>query len=278
MKKINSLIIPVAGIGSRLQPLTHITTKELVRLVDKPIFYYLVQEAHLAGLAHIIFIIHKDKTGLKDFIESKEGRVLLQDFPGMKFSFVLTSERWGDGHAIIQAKKFLKNDEVFAVTMGDLISLPGTSILNELKTIYEKHAVPVISVENIPRIDCELYGVISPKKSKGRIHEIASIVEKPKAKDAPSTLAMKGKYILTPDIFPYLDRLMNERTTNEVRLSNALSAYAAEYPLYAYESKGEHYDTGTKYELVKTEAQFVAAHPEYGPSLRKHLKQNKAKK
>ena len=277
MVKINSLVIPAAGIGSRLYPLTHIVPKEMLRLVDKPIFYYLIQEAYQADIKRIIFIIHAQKKALKDFLSSREAETVYNDFPGVTFSFVETSKRLGDGQAILQTKKLFKKGEVFAVTMGDLLPLPGKSLIKELKTVYEKYFVPVISVESIERSKTGQYGIINTKTSKGRLHLVSSIIEKPKPENAPSTLAMTGKYILTYEIFPYLEKLMKEGDKNEIKLANALSEYAQDYPLNAYECKNKHYDTGTKIDLLKTELVFSLTHPEFGVHLRRFLKQRENK-
>ncbi len=273
MKKIQSLIIPAAGIGSRLQPLTHITTKEMLRLVDRPIYYYLLKEAHLAGISHVIFIIHKDVTMLKKFILSKEGMNLHSDFPKMKFTFIETTNRFGDGHAILQARKLIKKGEVFAVSMGDMIPIPGTSLLAELKTIYQETQTPVIGVERIDIRKADQYGIIAPKSKKGRLYHIKAIVEKPKPKDAPSSLSMSGKYILDSKIFDYIENLMKERSHNEVRLAYALDAYAQDHTLNAYECKTRYYDTGTKLDLLKTEIAFAAAHFDYGGVIKRYIKQ-----
>jgi len=123
----------------------------------------------------------------------------------MRISFIETHERRGDGQAILLAKDILKDGEPFAITMGDLIALPGTSLLNELIEQF-KSVGPVFSVMEVPRERTAHYGVIESFESKGNLHTVRSIVEKPEPKNAPSTLAMSGKYILTPDIFPYLEK------------------------------------------------------------------------
>ena len=275
MPKINSLVIPAAGIGNRLYPLTNIIPKEMLRLVDKPIFYYLLQEAYLANIKNIIFIIHREKKALEDFLLGSGSQTIYENFPGIKFSFIETNERWGDGHAILQAKSLIKKNEVFAVTMGDFVQLPGKSQIKELKTIYEKHSTPVLSVENIERSKTGQYGIINPKTSNGKLHHIGSIIEKPKPEEAPSTLAMTGKYILTYEIFSYLEKLMKWRNNNEVKLAHALTEYAQDYNLYAYECRNKHHDTGTKIDLLKTELLFALAHPEFGTQMRYYLKELK---
>ncbi len=270
---ITTLIIPAAGIGSRLQPLTPFLPKEMLRLVDKPIFYYLLQEAYLARITRVIFIIHQKNQALKKYLSAPSTRSLLADFPGLTVSFIETPDRFGDGHALLQAKDLVANDKAFAVTMGDLLSLPGKSIIGELIKVYEQNPIPLLSVEKIERSKTERYGIIDPKTSDGRLYRINSIVEKPKPNQAPSLIAMTGKYILTPKIFSYLEKLMRQRTVDEIKLSYALRDYSHDYPLNAYRCQSRHYDTGVKSGLLKTELAFALAHPDFGPDLRRYLNQ-----
>lgn len=266
---VNIIVIPVAGAGTGLLPITNFTPKEILRLVDKPIFYYLLKEAYIAGIRRAIFIIHTDKKNIKNFLKGKESRSILKEFPKLRLEFIETKHRQGDGQALYEARNILKRKKAFAVTMGDLISFPGESIINELKKVYSQKRSPIISIERIERSKSKQYGMIDPKKSNGRIHQVGSIVEKPEPKEAPSEYAMTGKYILTPKIFNYLGRLLKERKPNEeVKLASALHDYAREHKLYAYVCKNKHFDTGNKADLVKTELIFALHHPELGHQIR----------
>ncbi|OHB19518.1 MAG: hypothetical protein A3F96_00875 [Parcubacteria group bacterium RIFCSPLOWO2_12_FULL_40_10] len=265
---VNTIVIPVAGAGTRLRPITYVTPKELLRLVDKPIVYYLLKEAYVAGIRHAIFITHFDRKDLKTFLKSEKSQEVLKEFPNLRFTFIETHHRLGDGQCLYEARGILKKEKAFAVTMGDLISFPGTSLIGELKEIYLKNRTPVISVEKIDRKKSKQYGIIDPKKSNGRIHEIRSIIEKPDPKEAPSDYAMTGKYILTPKIFSYLEKLLKERKPNEeIKLANALRDYAQDYELHAYTCKNRHFDTGNKADLIKTEIIFALHHQE----LKQHI-------
>jgi len=271
--------IPVAGAGTRLRPITYVTPKELLRLVDKPIVYYLIKEAYQAGIRHAIFIIHKERKDLKKFLESKEAKELLKEFPGLHLTFLETSQRLGDGQCLYEARGVLRREKAFAVTMGDLISLPGNSLIGELKDLYLKTKIPVISVEKIDREKSKQYGIIDSKKSKGRVHFVRSIVEKPDPAAAPSNYGMTGKYILTPLILGYLSKLLAERKNGEeVRLADALRDFAKDHELNAYVCRNRHFDTGNKIDLVKTEVFFALNHPEIGnkvrPALEEILKEN----
>lgn len=274
MKTINTVVIPVAGAGTRLRPITYATTKEMLRLVDRPIFYYLLKEAYEAGIYRAIFITHTDRKDLKNFINSKNVHDgVLKEFPGMRLESVETRRRWGDGQCLYDARNILKKEKAFAVTMGDLISYPGNSLIKELKEVYLKNKIPVISVEKIDKQKSKQYGIIEPKKSKGRLHTIKSIIEKPEPKDAPSEYAMTGKYILTPKIFDYLAELFKQRKNDEeIKLANALRDYAKDNDLQAYACKNRHFDTGNKLDLFKTEVIFTLKHPELRPYVKSALK------
>lgn len=272
---VNTLIIPAAGAGTRLRPITYATSKEMIRLVDKPIVYYILLEAKLAGITNIVFIIHTDNKATKEFFESERAKPLLVEFSNMCISFIETDERRGDGQALLLAKNLIQDGESFAVSMGDLITMPGTSLLKELIEQFNTIG-PVISVMDVPRARTAHYGVIEPKESNGRLHLVNSFVEKPKPEDAPSTLASCGKYILTPEIFKYLKVEMQQNTDGEIKLAHALASFAKKSPLYAYHSETMCYDTGLKTELLKTEIAFSLEHPELKSTAREILKDFKS--
>lgn len=255
---IKTLVVPIAGAGTRLRPITYVTPKELLRLVDKPIIYYILAEAYQAGITNVVCITHVDNTQTKDFFEGPHANAFLDDFPGLTIRFIETSVRKGDGQAILLAKDALPVEESFAVTMGDLIPILGSSLIDELVQVYTKTGVPVISVEEIAREKTGQYGVIDPLTSENGLHRIRSIVEKPAPEVAPSNLAMTGKYILTPEIFTALESVQEKNGDEELKLAHALNLFAKENPLDAYECKQPHYDTGTKEDLFKTEALFTA--------------------
>lgn len=264
MSTIDTLIIPAAGAGTRLRPATYATPKEMLRLVDKPIIYYLLAEAYQAGIRKVICITHVDNPLTKQFFEGPNAAALLADFPRLTVSFLETDKRGGDGQCLLVAEQAVHGP--FAVTMGDLLTLPGTSILAELVDSYQKNGEAVISVEEIPREKTGQYGVIDPLSQNGNIYHVRGIVEKPKPEVAPSTLAMTGKYILDPDIFGYLHQLENGE--GELKLAHALNAYAKEHPLNACAAKTKHYDTGTKADLLRAEVVFSLAHPDLKDSAR----------
>ena len=259
VRQPNILVIPAAGMGTRLRPATYATPKEMLRLVDKPIAYYLLAEAYQAGIRRVLFITHEDNRQTRQFFEGPSAAPLLNDFPGLTVKFIETTTRGGDGQAILLSEQAVGN-EPFAVTMGDLITLPGESILAELGEVFAKNGESVISVEEIPLEKTGQYGVIDPASQDGSLYRVRGIVEKPKPAEAPSTTAMTGKYILYPAIFAYLRQL--DGGEGELKLAHALDAYAKDKALNACATRTRHYDTGTKIDLLKAEVAFSLAHPE----------------
>lgn len=146
---VNTIVIPVAGAGTRLWPITYVTPKEMLRLVDKPIFYYLFKEAYEASIRKAIFIIHSDRKDLKYFLKSGEAKEILREFPRLHLKFMETRHRFGDGQCLYEARNILKRESAFAVTLGDLISFPGRSLIGELKKVYLKNKVDLIKTEII---------------------------------------------------------------------------------------------------------------------------------
>ena len=258
---VSTLIIPAAGLGTRLRPITYVYPKELVRLVDKPVCFYLLAEAYLAGIRQVIFVIHEDNLMTSEFFNSPDAENLLAEFPGLEVSFVETDERNGDGQAVLEAERFLSGQNAFAVSMGDLVTLPGTSILKELVDAYAVNSTPIISVEEVAREKTNQYGIICGTKLDAMRYQVDSIVEKPKPEEAPSTLAMTGKYILTPDIFEDLKEF-EELNEGELKLAHALNRFAKRSKLEALKCKTPHFDTGTKHSLLETELRFSLEHPE----------------
>lgn len=257
MNKISTLVIPAAGLGTRLRPITHITPKEMIRIVDKPVFYYLLKEAYEASINKVVFIIHKDNRKLESFFKTNEAKEILKEFGDMKIIFVKTDKRNGDGQAILQTKKLFKKDEFFAVSMGDFLSLPNKSVINELVNEYNKNYSSIISIAKVPKNQVYLYGVISGKKTKKNIYKVNSIVEKPKPEESPSNFAMTAKYIISSNIFPILEKISYEvKTGEEIKLANALNIFAKDNTLCACETMNTSYDMGTKHMLAQTELIF----------------------
>lgn len=288
-KKVTKLVIPLAGFGTRFLPISKNYPKEMVGLVDRPVIQYLIEEAVAAGIREVIFVLNYSKQVIPDYFSKKqhphqarvyrnssaakdnlqELQVLLSQ---IKFYHIKKSVTLGDGHSILFAKSRIEENESFAVSMGDLLSPPGKNFLKELIAVYKKTGRSVVSVESVSPEMVSKYGVVAPKDSVGRRHTVSHIIEKPDQKNAPSTLILTGKYILDSRIFSYLQKLVHNHGKGEVRLADALNAYAKDMPLDAYACDGKIQDTGNKLDFLKATVTFGLAHSEYGKPLRSFLK------
>lgn len=288
--KIKKLIVPMAGLGTRFLPTSATHPKEMAYLVDRPVLQYLLEEAYESGIEEIIFIINSQKEAIPKYLSKKhhdvyskkafnkkedipleyrEFRELLQK---MKFRFIKREKTLGDGHSILLAKKYIKPREVFAVSMGDLLGFSGKPFIQQLIEVFEDKKRPVVSVEEVPLEATSRFGVIDISKSNKRLHEVKSIVEKPGPKLAPSRLILTGKYILTPEIFIHLEKLVENHTSGEVKLADALKIYAESNILLAYQCKGLIKDTGNKIDFIKTMIDLSLKSKTLGSEIRKYLK------
>ncbi|MFC1615873.1 UTP--glucose-1-phosphate uridylyltransferase GalU [Patescibacteria group bacterium] len=267
--KIKRAVIPVAGLGTRFLPATKVIPKEMLPIVDKPCIQYIVEEAVNSGIEEIIIINKKGKQSIEDHFDLayeleaklKERRQIkvaeeLKRIEKMaKFIYVRQDRPLGDGHAILCAYELLRK-EPFAVLFGDDIYDSKIPALKQLINVYEKYNSPTIALEKIPKKDSDKYGIIKPKFSTGKIHEIQNLVEKPKPKSAPSNLAITGKYIVTPDLLETLHK--TPKTKNkELRLIDGMQNYVKKHAIYGVEIQGQRFDTGNKLGFLKATAHFA---------------------
>ncbi len=238
MNKIKKAIIPVAGLGTRFLPLSKILPKELLPLVDKPVLQYIIEEAAASGIEEIIFVTRPEKKEILNYFERyfKESPELTEILKKrqkdeilkelnqtekisekISLSQVFQDHPLGDGHALLQAKKET-NGEVIAALWGDDVVESKTPCLLQLMRVFEKYQKPVVALCRIPKERLPYYGVVKVEKIKDRTYKIKQIVEKPLIEQAPSDLAIVGKYILTPEVFEYLSKWKTEKG-KEIRLS-----------------------------------------------------------
>ena len=216
---ITKAILPAAGLGTRFLPATKASPKEMLPIVDKPMIQYSVEEAANCGIKEFIIITGKGKRTIEDhfdsakelesFLEEKGKNNLLNEINKLKnlsFAFIRQGEPLGLGHAILCAKPFIK-DESFAVLLSDDIIDPDDSLLEDMIKVHQYYKAPIIALQEVPREEVSKYGIIKGVKEKNGIFKIENLVEKPEVKKAPSTLAVIGRYILTPEIFNVLDNL-----------------------------------------------------------------------
>ncbi len=288
--KVKKLIVPMAGLGTRFLPTSTTHPKEMAYLVDRPVLQYLLEEAYESGIEEIIFIINSQKEAIPKYLSKKHHDVYSkkafnkkEDIPleyrefreliqKMKFRFIKREKTLGDGHSILLAKKYIKPREVFAVSMGDLLGFGEKPFIQQLIEVFEDKKRPVVSVEEVPLEATSRFGVVDIKKSYKRLHEVRSIIEKPGPKLAPSRLALTGKYILTPDIFVYLENLVKNHILGEVKLADALKVYAEKKGILAYQCIGSIKDTGNKLDFLKAMIDLSLESKTFGSEVRKYLK------
>lgn len=287
-QKITKAVFPAAGFGTRFLPATKSQPKEMLPIVDKPVIQYLVEEAVDSGITEIIIVTGRGKRAIEDHFDSswelehnlveKGKHNLLKDIRKIsrlaKFIYVRQAEPKGDGDAILCAKEVIGNDP-FVVLFGDDIINHKTPATKQLLDIFYEKKSCVIALEQIEKEKTHLYGVIGTKEdpaiTNARLHLINTLVEKPQPAQAPSNLAIIGKYVLTPEIIPALLRARPSHDS-ELRLIDGLLELGKTQSLYGYEVEGRHYDTGDKLGLIKATIDFALARPELAPELEKYLK------
>ena len=267
--KIKKAIIPAVGLGTRFLPATKAMPKEMLPILDKPTIQYIVEEASRAGIEDIIIVTGKHKRAIEDhFDNQKELEMVLQEkgkndlLEKVQYStdlanifYVRQKEQKGLGHAIHTARQFIGN-EPFAVLLGDDIVESETPAIKQLMDVYDETGKSVIGVQEVAEEDTHRYGIIDPLEKSGLRYEVKKFVEKPKQGTAPSNLAIMGRYVLTPEIFDYLET-QEEGAGNEIQLTDAIERMNAESQVYAYDFEGNRYDVGEKLGFVKTTIQFA---------------------
>lgn len=269
---IKKAVLPVAGLGTRFLPATKASPKEMLPILDKPLIQYAVEEAVKVGIQEFLFITGKHKRAIEDHFDKAyelEERLksagkydLLEKincFENLNIAYIRQKEPKGLGDAILCAKPFVK-DEAFVVILSDDLIDPDHSVLHEMIKIYEEKKAPVIALEAVPLEEVSRYGIVSGKKING-YYIVDNLIEKPQPAHAPSNLAIIGRYILTPQIFKYLDSLQPGRG-GEIQLTDALKVLLDETVIYGYIIEGKRYDAGEKLGYLKTIVEFALKDPE----------------
>ena len=285
MKKIKKAIIPAAGLGTRFLQATKALPKEMLPILDKPTIQYIVEEASKAGIEDIIIVTGKHKRAIEDHFDNQRELEMVLENKGkadllekVQYStdlanifYVRQKEQKGLGHAIHTAKQFIGN-EPFAVLLGDDIVESDTPAIKQLMDVYEETGHSVIGVQEVPESDTHRYGVIDPSAKEGSRYEVRQFVEKPKQGTAPSNLAIMGRYVLTPEIFDYLET-QQEGAGNEIQLTDAIERMNSKQQVYAYDFEGNRYDVGEKLGFVKTTIEYALKDPEMSQDLKAFIKQ-----
>jgi UTP--glucose-1-phosphate uridylyltransferase len=283
--KVRKGVFPAAGLGTRFLPATKAQPKEMLPLVDKPMIQYVVEEAVASGLSEIIVVTGRGKRAIEDHFDAAfeleyylNDRGKVEELAQIKtiselasVSYVRQKEPLGLGHAILCARS-LVGDEPFAVFLGDdIIGAAPSPCMRQLLDVCERHQGPAIAVQRVPRENIHQYGVVAARPLEARVHEILDLVEKPKAQDAPSDLAIIGRYVLPPEIFAILAETRAD-SRGEIQLTDALRELRRRRPMYAVEFEGRRYDTGDKLGFLKATVEFALARPDLAGDFRAYLK------
>lgn len=272
MKRVRKAIIPAAGLGTRFLPATKAMPKEMLPIVDKPTIQYIIEEAVASGIEDIIIVTGKGKRAIEDHFDFapeleqnllEKGKFDLLDKVHYATNladihYIRQKEPKGLGHAVWCARNFIGN-EPFAVLLGDDIVQSDTPCLRQLINQYEETYSSVIGVQTVPETETHRYGIIDPAAQNGRLYQVSDFVEKPKPGTAPSNLAIMGRYILTPDIFLFLDK-QETGAGGEIQLTDAIQQLNEIQRVFAYDFEGKRYDVGEKFGFVKTTIEFALQH------------------
>lgn len=289
LAKVRKAVFPAAGLGTRFLPATKAMPKEMLPLVDKPLIQYGVEEAIHSGIANMIIVTGRGKTAIEDhfdvsfeleqLLESRGKKDLLSVVREVSdmidVSYIRQKEALGLGHAVLRARE-LVGSEPFAVVLSDDVIDAETPCLRQLLDIHEFFAAPVLAVMEVPKESLSSYGVvdadpISHNGSKDRLFRIRDMVEKPKASEAPSNLAIIGRYVLTPEIFDCIASV-EPGSGGEIQLTDGLKQLLRSRPVYAYRFEGTRYDAGDKLGFLKATVEFALKRYDLGDPFREYLK------
>jgi UTP--glucose-1-phosphate uridylyltransferase len=283
---IRKAVFPAAGLGTRFLPATKAQPKEMLPLVDKPTIQYGVEEAVASGITNIILVTGRGKNAIEDhfdrsaeletFLESRGKREQLEEIRKISslinVSYVRQGEPLGLGHAVLVTRALIA-EEPFAVVLGDDVIDAQPPAMRQLTEVYDVVDSPVIAVERVPDADVSSYGIVDVEAVPDlgpSVYRIRDLVEKPARADAPSNLAIIGRYLLTPDIFPALEATAEDRS-GEIQLTNGLRRLLQSRPLYACEVSGVRHDTGNKLGFLKAMVYFALRRPELAEPFREYL-------
>jgi UTP--glucose-1-phosphate uridylyltransferase len=285
MKKITKAVFPVAGMGSRFLPATKATAKEMLPVVDKPLIQYAVEEAVAAGITDMVFITGRNKRAIEDHFDKayeleatleaqgKEEllRVVQSVVPkNVNCIYIRQAEPLGLGHAVLCAKPVIQ-DEPFAVILADDLIDGETPIVKQMVEVFARHQCSILGVQDVPRAHTRQYGIVSSTNLEKDIERVHGIVEKPKPEAAPSTLAVVGRYILTPRIFHFLENIQ-PGAGGEIQLTDGIAALMKEEQLLAYRFNGIRYDCGSKLGYLQAQVAFGLKHEELRKDFAAYLK------
>lgn len=285
MKKIRKVVFPVAGLGTRFLPATKASPKEMLPVVDKPLIQYAVEEAIAAGMDQMIFVTGRTKNSIMDHfdkayeleaeLEAKQKTEMLNMIQSILPShvscvYIRQSEALGLGHAVLCALPAVENEPFAVILADDLIDGGERSCLAQMVEQYERYSSSVLGVEQVAEDETHKYGIVDSVPLEKNVHRIDGIIEKPSPEEAPSTLAVVGRYILTPDIFDLLKK--TERGAGgEIQLTDAIAMQLKKKQVLAYEFNGNRYDCGSKLGYLQATVEYALKHDELKGTFKDYL-------
>ncbi|CZQ94569.1 UTP--glucose-1-phosphate uridylyltransferase [Trichococcus flocculiformis] len=283
MKKVRKAVIPAAGFGTRFLPATKAMAKEMLPIVDKPTIQFIVEEAIASGIEDILIVTGKSKRPIEDHFDSnieleanlrEKGKnellELVQETTGLRIHFVRQSYPLGLGHAVLQAKAFV-GDEPFVVMLGDDLMEDEVPLTKQLMDAYGRTHASNIAVMEVPHEETSKYGIIDPDQElEPGLFNVRRFVEKPKPEDAPSNLAIIGRYLLTPEIFEILEN-QNPGAGGEIQLTDAIDTLNQTQRVFAKRFDGKRFDVGDKFGFLTTSISYGLTHPEIKDKLKNYL-------
>ncbi|MBI4654742.1 MAG: UTP--glucose-1-phosphate uridylyltransferase GalU [Nitrospirae bacterium] len=281
-KEVRKAVLPAAGLGTRFLPATKASPKEMLPIVDKPMIQYAVEEAERCGIKEFIVITGKNKRSIEDHFDSameleeslkKKGKNSLlnevQRLDHLHFAYIRQRAPLGLGHAILCSKPFVKK-EPFAVLLSDDIIDPDDNLFGEMLKCYRRYQSSVLALQRVPKETIHRYGAISGVEIRKNIFKINDLIEKPKPSQAPSNIAIIGRYILTPDIFHFLESVIPGKD-GEIQLTDALKSLLKKLPIYGYLFEGRRYDAGDKVGFLEATVELALKNPEVKKPFREYL-------
>src|SRR5687767_3614247 len=283
--KLRKAVFPVAGLGSRFLPVTKASPKEMLPIVDKPLIQYAVEEAAAAGITEMIFVTGRNKRAIEDHFDKayeleteleKKNKTVLLDMvrsvlpEGVRCIYIRQAEPLGLGHAVLCAQPAV-GDDPFAVILADDLMDSQPPAMARMAEVFAREGASLLGVEEVPRDQTQSYGIVTIDQMQGDLARIHSIVEKPRPADAPSNLAVIGRYVLTPRIFELLSAL-TPGTGGEIQLTDAISALLAHERVLAARLPGRRFDCGSKLGYLQATVEYGLRHSEIGEAFARYLK------
>jgi len=285
MKKVRKAVFPVAGLGTRFLPATKASPKEMMPIVDKPLIQYAVEEAVAAGVTDMVFVTGRTKRAIEDHFDKAyelESELALRNKMEMlefvrnllpkniNCIYIRQPEALGLGHAILCARPVI-GDEPFAVLLADDLLDGEPPVMKQMADVFDYYRCSVIGVLDVPLADTRSYGIVKSSSVAERLERIEAIVEKPKPEEAPSTLGVVGRYILTPRIFHHLENV-TPGSGGEIQLTDGIASLLREEQVLAHRYQGTRYDCGSKLGYLQATVEFGRRHPEVGADFTNYLK------